>query len=101
MDPDFESVLQDLKPAVHPGVYSLLCFFRYEHLPPHLRKISSPMASLALVMAASCDGPEATVGLRKLLEAKDCFVRSALGQQPTPKPAATPVPSPGVPVTKV
>jgi hypothetical protein len=24
------------------------------------------------------DGPELTVGLRKLLEAKDCFVRAAL-----------------------
>jgi hypothetical protein len=29
-------------------------------------------------MASRLDGPELTVGLRKLLEAKDCMVRAAL-----------------------
>jgi hypothetical protein len=28
------------------------------------------------------DGPELTAGLRKLLEAKDCFVRASLDNQP-------------------
>jgi len=28
------------------------------------------------------DGPELTTGLRKLLEAKDCFVRAAIGTDP-------------------
>lgn len=28
------------------------------------------------------DGPELTAGLRKLLEAKDCFVRAALDKEP-------------------
>ena len=27
------------------------------------------------------DGPELTAGLRKLLEAKDCFVRTAIAQE--------------------
>lgn len=47
-------------------------------------------AGVAAQVAASCetlaeaiitdipDGPELTAGLRKLLEAKDCFVRAAL-----------------------
>ncbi len=28
------------------------------------------------------DGPELTAGLRKLLEAKDCFIRAALDSEP-------------------
>ncbi len=32
------------------------------------------------------DGPELTTGLRKLLEAKDCFVRAALDLTPNPEP---------------
>jgi hypothetical protein len=28
------------------------------------------------------DGPELSAGLRKLLEAKDCFVRAAIGDAP-------------------
>lgn len=35
--------------------------------------------ALADDMIASCpDGPELSAGLRKLLEAKDCFVRAVL-----------------------
>ncbi|WP_435108841.1 hypothetical protein [Nocardiopsis synnemataformans] len=53
--------------------------FIYTHLPPHLREISIPCHDLAEAMIlASPDGPELTAGLRKLLEAKDCFVRAAL-----------------------
>jgi hypothetical protein len=36
------------------------------------------MAELADSLAGKLDGPELTAGLRKLLEAKDCFVRAAL-----------------------
>jgi len=51
-------------------------------LPEHLKPISRDVAILARNMAESLDsadpvaGAEVTVGLRKLLEAKDCFVRA-------------------------
>lgn len=41
--------------------------------------VSRPCHDLAAQMIAALpDGPELTTGLRKLLEAKDCFVRAAL-----------------------
>lgn len=63
---------------VHPATEALLGFFTYEHLPTYLREVSKPFALLAHHIAQSLDGPEATVCLRKLLEAKDCAVRAAL-----------------------
>lgn len=58
---------------------SLLRFFRYEHLPAQLQATSKPLGDLARLMdEALPDGAEKTAGLRKLLEAKDCFVRAAL-----------------------
>ena len=59
----------------------LMKFFEYKHLPEHLQKVSKPICELAGEMDIDLpDGPEKTVGLRKLLEAKDCFVRAALDQ---------------------
>jgi hypothetical protein len=44
-----------------------------------MRDTSEACAALADEMAdALPSGPELTTGLRKLLEAKDCFVRAAL-----------------------
>lgn len=61
----------------------LLRFFVSEHLPPRLRGIADRCADLAnAVEALLPDGPEKTAGLRKLLEAKDCFVRAALDNAP-------------------
>lgn len=63
----------------HPATVALLRYFECGHLQPHLRAIAQPCQELAQEMAYRLqDGPELTVGLRKLLEAKDCFVRSAL-----------------------
>lgn len=63
----------------HPGVRHLLKFFSYSHLPDNLQRVSKPCAELAQDMVYTLpDGPELTTGLRKLLEAKDCFVRAAL-----------------------
>jgi hypothetical protein len=63
----------------HPGVTALLRYFEYDHLPTHLQIVSAPCHELAHDMAARLpQGPELTAGLRKLLEAKDCFVRAAL-----------------------
>lgn len=65
----------------HPATAHLLQFFEFEHLPQHLREISILCHGLAFTIAERLpDGPEKTAGLRKLLEAKDCFVRAALGQ---------------------
>lgn len=63
---------------MHDATRAVLRFFEYEHLPPALQDISRPFADLATEMADVLDGPELTVGLRKLLEAKDCMVRAAL-----------------------
>lgn len=63
----------------HPGTTHLLRYFEYTHLPEHLQAVSKPCGDLAQQLVdALPDGPELTAGLRKLLEAKDCFVRAAL-----------------------
>lgn len=69
--------------AQHPSVTSLLQFFEYDHLPPSLAAVSEPLCHVAHVMAENTllSGPELATGLRKLLEAKDCFVRAALPQK--------------------
>ncbi|MGL4617874.1 MAG: hypothetical protein ACRCZS_02270 [Chroococcidiopsis sp.] len=55
-------------------------YFDYEHLPPHLQEVSKPLGELAKLMDESLpDGAEKSAGMRKLLEAKDCFVRAKLG----------------------
>lgn len=54
-------------------------YFTYEHLPEHLQKVSKPIAELSALMNEILpDGEEKSAGMRKLLEAKDCFVRQAL-----------------------
>lgn len=63
--------------AVHPSTRSLLSFFDYAHLPPDLQAVSKPCGDLAHAMVGlDLDGAEMTAGLRKMLEAKDCFVRA-------------------------
>ena len=52
-------------------------YFEHAHLPEHLRKVSAPICELAKQMDLNLpDGAEKAAGLRKLLEAKDCFVRA-------------------------
>lgn len=63
---------------MHPNTTALLRFFDYGHLPQHLAAVSAPFHALAHEMAALADGPEMTVCLRKLLEAKDCAVRAVV-----------------------
>lgn len=64
----------------HPGTIHVARFFKYEHLPEgELRNTSQLCCMTALHLIHWLpDGPELTAGLRKLLEAKDCFVRAAL-----------------------
>lgn len=57
----------------------ILKYFEYDHLPEHLQEVSKPIGDLAKQMNDSLpNGPEKSAGLRKLLEAKDCFVRAKL-----------------------
>jgi hypothetical protein len=73
-----EEIDQNALDALHKQ-YPILKFFRYEHLPEKLQAISRPLAWLAYDMARELPpGAEVSAGLRKLLEAKDCFVRGAL-----------------------
>jgi hypothetical protein len=54
-------------------------YFAYAHLPEKLQAVSKPIGDLAQELEKSLlDGPEKSAGMRKLLEAKDCFVRAAL-----------------------
>lgn len=66
----------------HPATDHILSLFTYAHLPGHLQAVSKPFHDLAVSTADRLgDGPELTVGLRKLLEAKDALVRhAALGR---------------------
>lgn len=59
----------------------LMRFFTWEHLPPHLRVPSVKCYELAAHMDATLpESAEKTAGMRKLLEAKDCFVRATLDE---------------------
>lgn len=81
-----------------------LQFFKYDHLPPHLKLISKPFCDLAHAIVLGDNQPhevtgtvtiggplprntERTVALRKLLEAKDAAVRALIFQAvPTSEP---------------
>ena len=54
-------------------------FFDYTHLPPNLQEVSKEVQRLAVFMKNTLpEGREKSAGMRKLLEAKDCFVRAML-----------------------
>jgi hypothetical protein len=66
----------------HPATLHVLQFFDWEHLPAELQSISMRCAMTAEEMTRDLpDGQELTAGLRKLLEAKDCFVRALVAAQ--------------------
>lgn len=58
----------------------IMRFFAYEHLPVSLQQVSKACAALAIGMDAHMQerSEERKAGLRKLLEAKDCFVRAMI-----------------------
>ena len=63
----------------NPSSERMLKWFEYDHLQQPLKKVSSYFFVLAQDLCASCEpGPERTVALRKLLEAKDAAVRAKL-----------------------
>ena len=57
----------------------IMKYFEYSHLPEKLQDVSSGICVLAARMDADLPpSAEKSAGLRKLLEAKDCFVRAAI-----------------------
>jgi len=62
----------------HPASAQVLQWFEHDHLPVHLQEVVKPIEELATKLVELGTGPEMTTGLRKLLEAKDCFVRAAI-----------------------
>jgi hypothetical protein len=57
----------------------ILIHFDYSHLGPARQAVSKPFHDMAHTIEREiADGPEKTVGLRKLLEAKDCIVRASI-----------------------
>lgn len=68
------------------NLFPIFRFFSFAHLPPHLQKISKSFYDLAVLMIEDSNNyglawDEKNVGLRKLLEAKDCFVRASIKEE--------------------
>jgi len=60
----------------------MMKWFEFGHLPEHLQAVSAGFFELACSLCALVEqGPERTVALRKLLEAKDCAVRAKLNPE--------------------
>lgn len=63
----------------HPATRAIMRWFDADHLSPDLQAVVLPFSELAEeITEMIADGPELTVCLRKLLEAKDCAVRAAI-----------------------
>lgn len=61
----------------------IMKYFEFEHLPARLQRYSKPFCVLAKQIDVTMkDGPEKSVCLRKLLEAKDACVRASLDEYP-------------------
>jgi hypothetical protein len=64
--------------------FSILKFFKFDHLPEHLQAVSKPFSDLAFITVdrflaeEATDIAETVMGVRKLLEAKDCAVRAMI-----------------------
>lgn len=70
---------RDMAEMERNAMNNIMKFFEYVHLPENLQAVSRPIGELAAEMNARIpDSAEKTAGLRKLLEAKDCFVRASL-----------------------
>lgn len=72
--------LADVLEGRHDSVRQVAQWFDADHLREgRIRDASELCSGLAEYMLTTIDDcPELTVGLRKLLEAKDCFVRATL-----------------------
>jgi len=63
----------------HPATVHIVKYFAWDHLNDPLAEVSRIFEhAVSEVLARVEDGPELTVSLRKMLEAKDAAVRAAL-----------------------
>lgn len=66
--------------TTHPNgrtMSPILKYFNYSHLPADMQVVSKAICDIAHAFDSTLpDGAEKSAGLRKLLEAKDCFVRT-------------------------
>lgn len=70
----------DQKDKARKVKYPIYQYFEYSHLPERLHSTAGRCHNLASLMIDELpDCGETREGLRKLLEAKDCFVRANLG----------------------
>lgn len=77
--PPIDNIETSQKPKTIITENRMLKWFAYTHLPIHLQSVSKPFAELAVFIDSTISpGPEQTIALRKLLEAKDAAVRAAL-----------------------
>lgn len=57
-------------------------YFSFDHLPPDLQEVSKAIYEVAQFLETTLvESPEKSAGMRKLLEAKDCFVRAKLDER--------------------
>lgn len=74
--------MPELKDPATIHHFPILKYFGYAHLPENLQEISKPFCDTAIEMVnnipTGVNSAEMAAGLRKLLEAKDCFVRAKL-----------------------
>lgn len=68
----------------HPSTQHMMTMLKPN---PNLRGVQADIAEDVWIFAVdmvttNADSPELTAGLRKLLEAKDCFVRASLDLEP-------------------
>ena len=65
----------------------MMRWFEDSHLPEDLREVTGPIRGLAEAMDQLLpESAEKTAGLRKLVEAKDCLVRSRIESRETSGP---------------
>lgn len=70
----------DKKPD-NTGHNPIMQYFSYDHLPEELQAVSGEICKVAEKMNEKLiPSAEKAAGLRKLLEAKDCFVRAYISQ---------------------
>ena len=71
--------MQDSQDKEEPREDRMMKWFAFEHLPEHLKVVSIKFYEVACSLCALVEsGPERTVSLRKLLEAKDAAVRAVV-----------------------
>ena len=75
-----DKALHDRLEAARACGVEVIQFFAFAHLPDRLKAQSRPFAKLACQALYSGESEERTMFLRKLLEAKDCFVRIAVAR---------------------